>query len=228
MDGMGPITELNIATPGTCDDMVKAHGALPGFKEIFDLDSWTMRYTRNFYQVLQADINKLKKLGPKSREIMKAVDKDATKLSRDMELWRSLRPPTKGGAAARRRYQKLLDSEVGEIIQREGLPFSTSTNPVISAGKFGVQTADDGTKTLGVVIKIRAKKGTPAVITNPYEAEVLIGSGHGLQVERIGRNVKVKFQDFKSHLGTAAEVEEVVADRVIYARIEKVGKPSGL
>ena len=228
MDGTGPITELNIATPGTCDDMVKAHGALPGFKEIFHLDPWTMRYTRHFYKVLQADINKSKKLGPKSQMIVKAIDKDATKLSRDMELWRSLRPPTKGGAAARRHYQKLLDSEVGEIIQREGLPFSTSTNPVISAGKFGVQTANDGTKTLGIVIKIRARKGTPAVITNPYEAEVLIGSGHGLQVERIGRNVKVKFQDFKSHLGTAAEVEEVVADRVIYAMIVKTQEPPGL
>ena len=226
MDGMGPITELSIATPGTCDDMVKAHGALPGFKEIFDLDPWTMRYTRNFYKVLQADLNKLKKLGPKSREIVKAVDKDATKLSSDMELWRSLKHPQ--GAAARQRYQKILDAKVGTMLPGDRLPFSTSTNPVISAGKYGIQTADDGTKTLGVVIKIRAKKGTPAVIMNPYEAEVLIGSGHGLQVERIGRNVRVKFQDFKSHLGTAAKVEEVVADRVIYATIEKVRKPSGL
>ncbi len=178
--------------------------------------------------MLQTDLNKLKKLGPTSREIVKAIDKDATKLSSDMELWRSLRPPTEGGAAARLRYQVLLDADVGDTIQREGLPFSTSTNPVISAGKFGVQTADDGTKTFGVIIKIRAKEGTPAVITNPYEAEVLIGSGHGLQVERIGRNVKVKFQDFKSDLGTAAEVEEMVADRVIYATIVKVKKPSGL
>ena len=105
---------------------------------------------------------------------------------------------------------------------------ATSTNPVISTGKFGVQTADDGAKALGVVIKIAGTKGTPAVITNPYEAEVLIGSGHGLQVERIGRNVRVKFQDFKSHLGTAAKVEEVVADRVIYATIEKVEEPLGL
>ena len=95
---------------------------------------------------------------------------------------------------------------------------STSTNPVISTGKFGVQTADDGTKTLGGVIKIRAKKGTPAVITNPYEAEVLIESGHGLPVERIGRNVKTKLQGFDSHLGTAAEVEEVVADRYFTLR----------
>ena len=100
---------------------------------------------------------------------------------------------------------------------------STSTNPVISAAKFGNYTpSGERTQRLGVVIKIAGTKGTPAVITNPYEAEVLIGSGHGLQVERIGRNVRVKFQDCKSHLGTAAKVEEVVADRVIYATIEKV------
>ena len=160
-----------------------AHESDPEFQAGEDLPDGVKKFVKYFHDDVRDQILS----GSPSPEVKKvAIDihGTATPAARTRTVWRGTDKLSKQGEIL-----EIATAEVGDVV-KHNLPTSTSTD-LATALWF---SKDE------ILLRITIPKGTPTIVCNSYEMEVLLPQGFGLRIDRIDLEVPVREGGKECHI----------------------------
>ncbi len=145
-----------------------AHKLDPEFQASKKLPSGVNKFAETFYLEVREQFLS-RNISPDVWKVMNDIYDAAIPAARRRAVWRGV-----GGMDKLDEASKLATAEVGDVV-KHNLPTSTSTNLAIGT-RFGKNE---------MLLKIIVPEGTPTIVYNSQEMEVLLRQGFGLRIDRI-------------------------------------------
>ena len=174
----------------------KSHMALKGFVADEDLGKAAHAYTGKAHDEINSALRNSKLTGKISQQV-KEIDKDMIALDESVIAYRGIRHPhlmPKGGEYA-----------VGDVIE-DAAYVSVSRNPR-TAMAFANPTYDD--TIVKAMFEIRLPRGAKTIITNEWEAELILARGSKFRVVGVKNN-----QTYKTFSGAARGIREIKYEKI--------------
>ena len=159
-----------------------------GFREATTLRTKTQNYLHGEHTILRFDLNRYGYLTTESWDMVMEIAMDALPIDRVTTVWR-------GYANTGTTFTTI---KKGSLIG-EGLPTSTSFDSGVAA-RFGhLGQTETELDEFDVIAKIEVPKGTNGIITNPEEAEFLLGWGYKIHVDKVEKNIATSYISEDTH-----------------------------
>ena len=155
----------------------------PEFQAPEKLPSGVNKFAETFYLEVREQFLS-RNISPDVWKVMNDIYDAAIPAARRRAVWRGV-----GGMNKLDEASKLATAEVGDVV-KHNLPTSTSTNPAIGI-RFGKNE---------MLLKIIVPEGTPTIVCNSQEMEVLLRQQFGLRIDRIDCKIPAWEGNKKRHI----------------------------